>query len=254
MIDVHCHLDHIEQPESVIEQAKRKGMTALITSSVDPNLFAQNLELKIKHQNFVYLAAGFHPHMISDYTDAEIDQFISTIESTKFDISAIGEVGLDYSNTTIKERMKMVFIKFIELSHELHLPLVVHIRGSGAFDDALTILEERAARLVALHCFSGSESDLKRALDRGYYISYATNVCYTKKHPRLAAATPLDRMLLETDAPWLDPDVPEGQERGLTNRPWKIVKSAEVIAKLHNTTKEEVLRITSENAKKLFRI
>lgn len=98
-----------------------------------------------------------------------------------------------------------------------------------------------------MHCFSGSEQNLSYALEQNYWISYATIIARSDKHKRLAEKTPLENMLLETDSPWLDPD-----SRELTNRPWKIDRSAEIIAEIKEKTKEEILKITADNAIKAF--
>jgi TatD DNase family protein len=126
--------------------------------------------------------------------------------------------------------------------------LVIHARD--AFSDALEILRDKESKRVCLHCFSGSEGNLKEALKRGYFISYATNICWTKKHPRLAEKTPIEKMLLETDSPWLDPENP----KSLTNKPWKILNSAKVISQIKGISVKEVLEKTTENAKKFFKI
>lgn len=261
MIDIHNHLEYMADPEQVLLEARKRHMKAIITSIPDPKDIGKVLHLKEKYPTFFYLCLGFHPNGIEEYSDEEIDKYIDSFQNEQYDIVGIGEIGLEYTNDMLaedKDRMKATFEKFIELAKIMRLPIVIHIRGE-AFKDVFDILERHQHRDVVLHCFSGSESDLQRALKNNYWISYATNVCFTKKHPRLASKTPLDRMMLETDAPWLDPDqnlrgkvVSSPQE--LTNRPWNIEKSAEVIAKLHNTTKEEVLKITTHNAKKVFGI
>ena len=148
-------------------------------------------------------------------------------------------------------------MKFIQLVKELHLPLVIHSRNGrdnkeGSNDgigDAIDMLIENNCKHVMMHCFSGSEGQLKKCLEQGWMISFATLVCKSFKHQRLASLVSLDKMLLETDSPWLDPDSQE-----LTNRPWKIEKSAEVIATIKNITKEEILLKTTENAKRFFGI
>lgn len=250
MIDVHCHLEFMENPIEVIEEAKKK-MTALITSVAYPKNARKILELSKNFKNFVFVSLGFHPECLKDYDEKEIEEYIEFIKEKKNEICAIGEVGLDYSEECEgidRERMKGVFGKFIDLSKELNLPLVIHARD--AFSDVLEILKEKEAKKVCLHCFSGSEGNLKEAINRGYCISFATNICYTKKHPRLAEKTPLEKILLETDSPWLDPDSP----KTLTNRPWKIEKSAKIIAKIKGISKEEILKITEKNAKEFFNI
>ena len=102
-----------------------------------------------------------------------------------------------------------------------------------------------------MHCFSGNEKNLRDCLTEGWYISYATIIARSQKHQRLAKKTPMDKMMLDTDAPWLDPDGKAGE---LTNRPWNIERSAEVIAEALGTTKEAVLEKTEENARKFFMI
>ena len=131
----------------------------------------------------------------------------------------------------------------------IHARNMANEKGNDAFSDCLKILTDHNARHVVMHCFSGSESTLKHALEQNYWISFATIIARSDKHKRLAAKTPVENMLLETVSPWLDPD-----SRELTNRPWKIERSAEIIAEIKNITKEEVLRITTENAKKAFNL
>lgn len=250
MIDVHCHLEFIENPIGVLSKAKGR-MTALITSVAYPKNAKKILDLAKDFKNFLFVSLGFHPECLNDYNEKEIDEYIESIKEKKDEICAIGEVGLDYSEgckEIDKEKMKNLFSKFIDLSKELNLPLVVHARD--AFSDVLQILKEKEAEKVCLHCFSGSEGNLKEAINRGYYISFATNICYTKKHPRLAQKTPFQKILLETDSPWLDPDSP----KTLTNRPWKIEKSAKVIAKIKGVSEKEILKITEKNARELFNI
>lgn len=255
MIDAHCHIDYIEGTEQILEEAKKKGMKAIVTSALNREEAETVFRLREKYPNFLYVCIGLHPSEIDKFTDME--DYLDFIKSSKEKIVAVGECGLDYTwsrDESTRERSRQVFIKMIELSEELKLPLVIHSRD--AMRDTLDILESHNTRNVMLHCFSGSEATLKAALELGYYISFATNVCWTKKHPYLAGKTPLDKMLLETDAPWLDPDTIieelKSESRKLNNRPWKIGKSAEKIAEVKGTTKEEVLKVTAENAARFF--
>lgn len=250
MIDIHCHLEFMENPEKILKEVKGK-MEAIITSIADPKNAKKILKLREKHKNFLFVSSGFHPECLKDYKDEEIKRYIEFIKEKRNKICAIGEVGIDYSKECEgidRERMKRIFILFIDLAKKLNLPLVIHARD--AFSDALEILKEKEAKNVVLHCFSGSEGNLKEALKRGYFISFATNICYTKKHPRLASKTPIERMLLETDSPWLDPENP----REMTNKPWKILNSAKIISQIKGISIEEVLEKTTQNAKKFFKI
>jgi len=254
MIDIHCHLEYMQEPEQVIAEARRK-MTAIITSVADIKHKDMILELWDKNPDFLYVSFGLHPERISNYSDAEIDNYIDFIQANKEKVVAIGECGLDYLQVKEDEmaRAKSFFLRFIELSKELKLPLIVHARNkpgsNDCFNDILKIITESDAKQVVFHCFSGSEGNLKYALDQGYWISFATVVCKSEKHKRLAEKTPLNKMLLETDSPWLDPASLE-----LTNRPWKIAESAKVIAEIKDITAQEVLRKTEDNAKRVFRL
>ncbi|MFH0832468.1 MAG: TatD family hydrolase [Candidatus Aenigmatarchaeota archaeon] len=250
MIDVHCHMEHMPAEEVIAEA--RKKMTAIITSVADPKEAEKILQLSEKHRDFLYVSLGFHPHCVKDYSDEQINEYMEFIRANQNRIVAIGEVGLDYSEE-YDDRMKKVFSQFIELAKELTLPLVVHTRNgienTNAFSDVLDILEKQNAENVVLHCFSGSDGNLKKALSRDYWISFATIICKTKKHPRLVSETPLEKMLLETDAPWLDPFSNERK-----NRPWNIIESAKIIADIKGVSVEEVLAATTRNAKKAFSI
>lgn len=260
MIDAHCHLEYIENANEVIKEARQMGMAAIVTSIADIKDKEKVLAFHRNNPDFVFVCLGFHPEVMKDYTDADIGDYIEFIKQNKKDISAIGETGLDYNwNTKAVEqaRSKEIFQRFVELSKELRLPLVIHSRngrdnkeGSNeGIGDAIEILKKNNCKHVMMHCFSGSESQLKTCLSEDWLISFATIICKSFKHQRLAKQTPLKQMVLETDAPWLDPD-----SRELVNRPWKIEKSAEMIAGLKNVTKEEVLEMTMKNAKRFFKI
>lgn len=249
MFDVHCHLEYIEHPERVILEAKERKMKGIISSSVELNSKEKILKLKERYSNFLFISLGFHPSNAREYKKEEIENYLEFIIKNRKKIVAIGEIGLDYFNLpteTEKVIQREIFQTFLDLAKGLNLPVIIHCRK--AFEDLLSILKEKEMEKVILHCFSGSEGNLKEALSRGYFISFATNICYTKKHPRLAKITPLERILLETDSPWLDPDSP----KTLTNRPWKIEKSAKIIGQIKNIKPEEVLKITTQNAINFF--
>ena len=252
MIDSHCHIDYIENPEAAIEESKKKGVEAIVTSALNVQEAEKVLALKKKFSDTLYICLGVHPMEIQVYNDAYAD----FIKANKENIVAVGEIGLDGMKATHNyEETKEIFSEMLTLAEELNLPVVVHSRNGEikAINDTIKILSESNAKRVMMHCFSGNENNLKEALELGYYISYATNICWTKKHPQLAKATPLERMLLETDAPWLDPDS-SIENIQLNNRPWKIMKSAEIIASVKDTTPDEILKITASNAQKFFNL
>ena len=250
MIDIHCHLEYMPD---IIDEAKKK-MNAVISSVADLKDKDKAMKLREENPDFVYVSLGLHPHHAVEYSDEEIDNYIEFIRQNKEKIVAIGECGLDYKQVKEedRERSKEVFIRFIELAVQLKKPLVIHSRGepgsNAVFDEIFGILEKYELTVV-LHCFSGNETQLKEALDRGYYISYATIICKSDKHKRLAKQTPLSNMLLETDSPWLHPTSNE-----LINRPWLIEESAKVIAEIKQLTPEEIIQQADENSKKIFGI
>ncbi len=249
MIDVHCHLEYIENPEKAILEAKEKGMKGLISSVADPKEAEKVLNLRKKFPDFVFVALGFHPEYVEGYSKDKLQNYLDFLKEKRNEIVAMGEVGLDYfHNSQNKKEQKAVFREFIHLAQELNLPLVVHCRE--AWNDVLEILKEERAEKVCLHCFSGSEGNLKEAISRNYFVSFATNLCYTKKHPRLLEKTPLEFLLLETDSPWLDPENP----KQLTNRPWKVFFSAQKVAQIKRVSLEEIIEITTDNAKKFFNL
>ncbi len=259
MIDAHCHVTYIENIDREIAEWKDKGMKAVVTSALGIKEAEKSLELRNEYSDFVFLCFGLHPGDIGKFTSKQTEEYVEFIGQNRKNIVAIGEVGLDYNWVTDKtkqEKSKEIFLQMIELANALNLPLVIHTRNGrdgSAVADALAMLKENNAKQVMMHCFSGNESELRTALSLGYFISYATNICWTKKHTYLAAKTPLEQMLMETDSPWLDPDSSFG-ERKLENRPWKINKSAEVIEKIKGIPKEEILKITADNARKFFSI
>ncbi len=256
MIDAHCHLECMD--ENVIKDAE-EDMAAIVTSTAHPKDKEKTMALNDKYPYFVYVCYGFHPEVLDNCTDEQIEDYIGYIKAHSDKISAIGEVGLDYNWTKPedKEKTKEIFRKFIDLALELDKPLVIHSRNGkddmNGIKDTMDILVEKNTKKVMLHCFSGSEGQLKLALQQGWMISIATIICKSEKHKRLAKLIPIDQLLLETDSPWLDPDQPPGSKE-LTNRPWKIERSAEVIAEQTGITKEEVLHKTEANAVRFFGI
>ncbi len=258
MIDSHCHLEHITNAEEVILEAKKR-MKAVVTSVPDPRDLEKTLRLHEKHRSFVFVAAGFHPEHIENRSSEEIEEHINAISANADRIVSVGETGTDcfwLKERSQQEKSNRIFERFIDLALELDKPLTIHSRngeGGDGITEAIEILKRKKAKDVMMHCFSGSGENLQECLKQGWMISFATIVVKSKRHQRLAKQTPLDQMLLETDAPWLDPDTKPGS-RELTNRPWKIERSAEVIAGLKGMTKQEVLRATEENAKKFFRL
>ncbi|MBI2970983.1 MAG: TatD family hydrolase [Candidatus Aenigmarchaeota archaeon] len=248
MIDSHCHIETIEKPEDILTEARTRGMKAIITSSQDPEEARRAFDLQEKCQHFLFVCLGWHPTRLRDAPE-QLGAYTDFIRANQHRAVGIGEVGLDYywmKGEKQRHAAQQIFVRFVTLAKELDLPLVIHCRE--AYDDVFALLEQHGAARVMMHCFSGSKERLALALERGYMISLATNVCYTKKHQLLAEKTPLSQMLLETDSPWLNPFDPKKPE----NRPWHIAESARVIGELHNLPPSEVLARTAANARRFF--
>lgn len=248
MIDVHCHLeqrDYDNDRENVIERCK-KELKAIITSCAHPDDFEKTIEMVKKNKNFIFASVGIHPEYIGEFDDKKIEEFIEKIRDNKQFFVAIGEIGLDYNwvkEKDLQERQKDMFRSFIILAKELNLPLVVHSRD--AMEDTIRILESENAKKVHMHLF-GERNFLDRIIQNGWMISIGPIITKSKKHKKIARDTPLDRIMLETDAPWFG--------FGKRNEPISIKYVAEKIAEIKKISFDEVWRTCGDNAIKFFNL
>jgi len=253
-IDTHAHLTfpeyQIDLPE-VIKRAEEANLEAIIDIALDDQAVKKSLHMAEEYSGFVYTAAGLHPHDASEWID-DIPQKIRELAKER-KIIAIGETGLDYHyKLSPIEKQKEVFRKFLQLSQELDVPAVIHSRDASK-DTMLIIHEENQGKLKGvLHCFSGDMELAKEALDIGLLISFTGNITFPKadKIRNAAKEIPLDRIMIETDCPFLAPQA----YRGKRNEPAYVVKVAEQIAEVKGIAIEEVAKQTTENAKRFFEI
>lgn len=251
LIDTHCHLDFPEYDidrEEVIRSSLEKGVSHIINvgSSLKNSISA--VELADKYDS-IFACVGCHPHDADDFSSGMLEKLRGLSSNKK--VVAIGEIGLDYfRNLSTQENQKKAFLSLINLAKESNLPLVVHSRQ--AQEDTLKMLKKEGISRAIVHCFSGDEKFLNDCLDLGYYVSYTCNITYKKsdKLREIVKLTPLDRVCLETDGPYLSP---EGF-RGKRNEPINVKFAAEVIAKLKGISVDEVARVTTFNAKSFFNI
>lgn len=197
---------------------------------------------------FVYGAVGIHPHDSKDADNSTYDLIREMAKNNK--IRAIGETGLDYYyDNSEREIQKREFANHLDLATELSLPVIIHQRD--AISDCLDIIKTRE-NIGVFHCFSGSVETAKILLDKGYYISIAGPVTFkNSRHAKeVSAYVPADRLLIETDCPYLAPEPYRGQR----NSSEYLRQIAEEIAKLRNTTVEDIVKITKDNAMRLFKI
>ena len=251
MIDTHTHINCIDDfsIDEILKNASDNGVEKLIV----PSAYASDIdivaELVSKYEN-VYGLLGVHPSEVKDWTDDLIDKIKECTKSPK--IVGIGEIGLDYYwDKSFNDLQKEVFIKQIKLANELNFPISVHDRE--AHKDSFDILTEfNKNSIVIMHCFSGSVEFMHECVKQGWYIAIGGVVTFKNaiKMKEVAKVVPLDKLLIETDAPYLTP-VPY---RGKTNQPAYVKYVAEEIANLRNTSFEEINEQTTKNAKLVFKI
>jgi TatD DNase family protein len=258
MIDTHCHLEqkaYDADREAVIAECKRK-LTAVITCAAKPSDYVATLEFVKKHRGFIFAVLGIHPEYVEDYSDAEVEFAMKEIERNRQGIVGVGETGLDYSyikSAAGRERQKHMFAKFVRLAKKLELPVVVHIRNgedkdeADAFADAFEILEREGGKRVQLHMF-GARKLLERALANGWYVSANAIILRSKSYGKVVRDTPLERLMLETDAPWLHPDGDAAQR----NDPTGVRAVAERVAEIKDAKLEDVDKATTRNATEFY--
>ncbi len=272
LVDTHCHLDFPEfdqDRDEVIRRAEDAGIGYIIDIGSSLPGSKKALELSRQH-NFIYATVGLHPHE-ADKFDDEIKASIEKL-AREDRVVAIGETGLDYyKNYSKTENQKTLFRYLVKLAKDLGLPLVIHSRQ--AQEDTLKILNEVLPIKAVVHCFSGDEDFLRKCLDLDFFISFTCNITYPAKLSKngrdpacgnkpverdnraqdlrtLVKLTPLDRLMLETDAPFLSP---EGL-RGKRNEPAYVKFLAEEIARIKEIAFEEVARVTTDNARRFFNL
>jgi TatD DNase family protein len=253
--------------EEVIQRARDAGIGAIITIGSDLAGNRGGLELSQKY-DFIYATVGFHPHDAKDFTEEIFTQIKEWAIKYKFQIPnsknqtsntknqhskvvAIGEIGLDYHyDNSPREVQRMVFGKQLRLAKELDLPVIIHSRE--AKKDTLEIIMHSGVNRGVFHCFSGDMDMAEKAMALGFHISIAGPATFknAKRLREIAQALPDNYLLIETDAPYLTPE----PFRGKRNEPSYLVHTAQAIAALRGVSLEDVSRITTLNAKLLFRI
>jgi len=252
LVDSHCHLDFPDfaaERDAIVSRAREQGIVRMLTISTKVHKFA-DIRAIAEGYDDVFCSIGTHPH----YADKETD--ITTADLVKYTsdpkVVAIGEAGLDYfRNNSSVEGQERGFRRHIAAARETGLPLVIHAREAD--DDVARILEEESAKGAfpfVLHCFTGGLDLAKRGVALGGYISFSGVITFKKNEAlrSVAAAVPADRILVETDAPYLAPE----PFRGKRNEPAYVTNTARALAAARNSDYETVSKQTTDNFFRLF--
>jgi TatD DNase family protein len=246
-VDTHCHLFLVDrEPQLVVEDARAAGVGTLICAGIDPDSSRRSVELAESFRG-VFATAGMHPHTASEMDRAAGTAIEELLASPL--VVAVGETGLDFFRMhSPKADQERNFVLHIAMAREADLPLVVHVRD--AWPDVLRLLDEGSAERVVIHCFSGDAEIALECAARGYHLSFAGNITYPKnQHLRdAAAAVALDRLLVETDSPYLAPQ----RLRGRDNMPSNVIATIEELAEVRDESADTVSRATIANAHVAF--
>ena len=253
MIDSHCHLDtepfHNDLSE-VLDRARKAGITRMVCIGAGKDLGSARSSLALaERETDVYAAVGIHPHDAATISEAdwrELDQLAARPR-----VVGIGETGLDYHyDHSPREQQQAAFRRFVALAKSVKRPVISHVRDAHL--DAAEILAQEGAADVGgvIHCFTGGVDDARRYLDLGHYLSFSGILTFKKADDIRQAATfaPAERILVETDAPYLAP-IPH---RGKRNEPSFMPRTLETLAALRGIPLEEAERMTTENTFRLF--
>lgn len=249
LIDTHAHINMLSNPASALIEARNAGIKEIIIPAAGVEDFDEILKLSNDDKD-IYAALGVHPENAEGFND-EIAKKIIELSKNSPKVVAIGEIGLDYHyDKDNKEIQKRCFITQLEISKMLNLPVIIHDRE--AHFDTLEILKSQKIEKALLHCFSGSVEFMKECTKQGYKIALGGVVTFknAKAIKEVASQIDMNDLMLETDCPYLTPHPFRGEE----NSPKYIGFVAKEIAQIKNLTYDNVVDITSKNAKEFFDI
>ena len=252
LFDTHAHMDDRAfdtDREELLTGLPNQGIVLLMNPGCSLES-SRNVDKLTRQYDYIYGAVGSHPDVADEVNEAVLEEYRTLVKNNP-KIKAIGEIGLDYHYEDIPRELQLkAFRMQMELTRELDLPVIVHERD--AHEDGMKMVEEFADVTGVFHCYSGSAEMAKWLVNRGWYIGFTGVLTFknARKALEVAASIPLDRIVLETDCPYMSPE----PFRGKRNDPGKLYRMAEKLAELRGLTVEEVHAITTENGKKLYRI
>lgn len=251
LIETHCHLDYLKGNEltEVINESARVGIEKIVTITVEPDNFDTVLDIAKKYDH-IFCTRGVHPHEAKKFDQAAEKSLLKELGHHK--IVAVGEIGLDYHyDNSPRDIQRKVFERHLEIAIEFELPVVIHTRDADL--DTLEILsryQDRMTKKGVIHSFTSGVDLAKQAIEWGFCLGFNGIITFNKAENvrDIVKLTPLDNILLETDSPFLTP-VPY---RGRENAPFYLPFVAEKVAELKGVTSEEMVRLSTENANRLF--
>jgi len=258
MIDSHCHLEqkrYDNDRDEVIEKCREDGIRAIITSCAHPRDLEKTIGFVEKYKNFVFAVAGIHPLYIKEISPQEIDDYFKKVTNNQDRIVGIGEIGLDHhwiKEDKWREKQEELFVRMLNLSKELNKPVVIHSRE--ALGKTLDILEREGIEKVCLHMWGG-HTLMERVNNLEYHISMNSIVMRSKNYRAVAKRTPLKKLMLETDAPWLGikrADDGYSIDPKIRNDSRTIKLVAQKIAELRKVGFEEIWKECGENSIRFF--
>lgn len=251
LFDTHAHMDDRafdEDRETLLTQLSEQGIGLLMNPGCSL-ASSRNAVALAERYDYIYAAVGSHPDAADEVNDHVLAEYRVLCKHEK--VLAIGEIGLDYHYEDIpRERQQAAFRAQMALAAELDLPVIVHERE--AHEDGMRIVEEYPTVKGVFHCYSGSAEMAKWLVSRGWYIGFTGVLTFknARKAVETAASIPLERIVLETDCPYMSPE----PFRGKRNDPGRLYRMAEKLAEIRGLSVEEIHAITMENGKKLYRM
>lgn len=247
LIDTHAHIskkDYLNRIDDLVQSAREAGITKIINIGTDLKTSSECLELSEKYSE-LYASCGIHPHE----ADKAPKGYIYNLEefSKHPKAVAIGEIGLDYHyNISLPKKQQFIYKEQLELAKDIKLPAIVHCRDSD--DDILEGIIETKNRVGVVHCFASDDTFAKKILETGFHISFTGMITFVKDLEKVVKSIPIEKIMLETDSPYLSPK----PFRGKQNEPKNIPYIANKIAELKDIEVEDVAQKTTQTALKLF--
>lgn len=251
MFDSHCHLSDprlLPQLADVLARAKAAGVTRMVTIGTDPPDHVRVLEI-CKTNPMVRCAIGIHPNECGSVELSDLVEMRELLDDAS--VVAVGEIGLDYHYAdTDRHRQRRFLEAQLDIAQSMNKPVVIHCRE--AIDDGLDVLKAFPSVSAVFHCFTGTLAEGRRVLDAGYWIGFTGVVTFGRSIElrQLAAEVPIDRLLIETDAPYL---APEPMRKQRVNEPALVIHTAAAIATARQSSLPEIERATTSNATRFYR-